>query len=107
MNIYISNLSFRIEDNDLKELFSEYGEIQSAKVIIDKFSGRSKGFGFVEMPNDDAAKKAIEELNQVEYDGKVINVSEARPREDKPRTFNNNRSRDNRDNNKNNRFNRN
>ncbi len=107
MNIYISNLSFRIEDNDLKELFSEYGEIQSAKVIIDKFSGRSKGFGFVEMPNDDAAKKAIEELNQVEYDGKVINVSEARPREDKPRTFNNNRSRDSRDNNKNNRFNRN
>src|SRR5574344_162715 len=105
MNIYISRLRFRIEDNDLKELFREYGEIQSAKVIIDKFSGRSKGFGFVEMPNDDAAKKAIEELNQVEYDGKVINVSEARPREDKPRTFNNNRSRDNRDNNKNNRFN--
>lgn len=104
MNIYISNLSFRIDDNDLKELFSEYGEIASAKVIIDKFSNRSKGYGFVEMSDDEAAKKAIEDLNQVEYDGKVINVSEARPRESKPRSFTNNR--DNRDN-KNNRFNRN
>jgi len=84
MNIFISNLSFRIENDDLKQLFAEFGEITSAKVITDRETGRSRGFGFVEMSNDDEAKKAIEELNQAEYDGKVINVSEARPREDKP-----------------------
>jgi RNA recognition motif-containing protein len=80
MNIFISNLSFRVSNEDLKQLFVEYGEVSSAKVIIDKFSGRSRGFGFVEMKNDDEAKKAIEELNQAEHDGKVISVSVARPR---------------------------
>jgi len=84
MNIYISNLSFDVNDNDLRELFEEYGEVSSAKVITDKFSGKSRGFGFVEMPNDDEATKAIEELNQAEYDGKTINVSVAKPREDRP-----------------------
>ena len=84
MNIYISNLSFKVEDSDLKQLFEEYGEVTSAKVIIDHYSGRSKGFGFVEMPDVKAAQKAIAELHQAEYDGKVIVVNEARPRENKP-----------------------
>jgi len=84
MNIYISNLSFRVEDSDLRQLFEEYGEVSSAKVITDRNSGRSRGFGFVEMPDDEASQKAISELNQAEYDGKTINVNEARQREDKP-----------------------
>ena len=88
MNIYISNLSFKVEDGDLKQLFEEYGEVSSAKVITDRYTGRSRGFGFVEMPDNEAAQKAIDELNQAEYDGKVITVNEARPREDKPRSNN-------------------
>ena len=84
MNIYISNLSFKVEDGDLKQLFEEYGEVSSAKVITDRYTGRSRGFGFVEMPDNEAAQKAITELNQAEYDGKVITVNEARPREERP-----------------------
>jgi RNA recognition motif-containing protein len=80
MNIFISNLSFRINDEDLRQLFEEYGEISSAKVITDKYTGKSRGFGFVEMSNEDSAKKAIEELDKAEYDGKVISVSIARPK---------------------------
>ena len=83
MNIYISNLSYGVSDADLKELFAEYGEISSAKVITDRETGRSRGFGFVEMPDDEAAQKAINELNEAEYDGKVIRVSVAKPRTDK------------------------
>jgi RNA recognition motif-containing protein len=86
MNIYISNLSFKVEDGDLRQLFEEYGEVTSAKVITDKFTGRSRGFGFVEMPDNEASLKAISELNQAEYDGKVITVNEARPKEDRPRS---------------------
>lgn len=71
MNIYISNLSFGISDADLNQLFSEYGEVSSAKVITDRETGRSRGFGFVEMSNDEEAEKAINELNQAEYDGKL------------------------------------
>ena len=85
MNIYISNLSFKVEDSDLRQLFEEYGEVSSAKVITDRYTGRSRGFGFVEMPDNDASLKAISELNQAEYDGKVITVNEARPREDRPK----------------------
>ncbi len=84
MNIYISNLSFDVNDSDLRELFEEYGAVSSAKVISDKFTGKSRGFGFVEMDNDEEGQKAIEDLNQAEYDGKVINVSVAKPREDRP-----------------------
>jgi RNA recognition motif-containing protein len=84
MNIYISNLSFKVEDSDLRQLFEEYGEVSSAKVITDRYTGRSRGFGFVEMPDNEASQKAINELNQAEYDGKVITVNEARPREDRP-----------------------
>ena len=85
MNIYISNLSFQITDEDLRDLFAEYGEVSSAKVITDKFTGDSRGFGFVEMPQDEAANKAIAELDKSKWDGRNINVSVARPKEDKPR----------------------
>jgi RNA recognition motif-containing protein len=79
-NIFISNLSFRINDEDLRQLFEDYGEINSAKVITDRYTGKSRGFGFVEMANDELAKKAIEELDRAEYDGKVITVSVAKPK---------------------------
>ncbi len=85
MNIYISNLSYGVSSNDLQELFAEYGTVSSAKVITDRYTGKSRGFGFVEMPEDAEAQKAINELNQVEFDGRVINVNEAKQREDKPR----------------------
>ena len=85
MNIYISNLSFDVNDSDLKELFEEYGPVSSAKVITDKYTGKSRGFGFVEMDDNTQAQQAIDELNQAEYDGKVINVSVARPRTDRPK----------------------
>jgi len=84
MNIYVSNLSFNIHDEDLKEFFAPYGEVASAKVINDKFSGQSRGFGFVEMPDDTAAKKAISELDQATVEGRAIKVAEARPKEDRP-----------------------
>ena len=80
MNIYISNLSYGVNDADLNQLFAEYGEIASSKVIMDRETGRSRGFGFVEMNNEEEGRKAIEELNGAEYDGKVINVTVARPR---------------------------
>ena len=83
MNLYISNLSYNVTDADLNELFADYGEILSARVITDRETGRSRGFGFVELKDDDLAKKAIEELNQATYDEIVINVTEARPREDR------------------------
>ena len=94
MNLYISNLSYNISDEDLRLLFADYGEITSAKVIMDRETGRSRGFGFVELSDDELAKKAIEELNQASYDGKVSNITEARPREDRGDRggrFNNNR----------------
>ena len=94
MNLYISNLSYNISDEDLRQLFADYGEITSAKVSMDRETGRSRGFGFVELSDDELAKKAIEELNQASYDGKVINITEARPREDRGDRggrFNNNR----------------
>ena len=83
MNIFISNLSWAIKDGDLRELFAEYGEITSAKVIMDRETGKSRGFGFVEMPNEEERKKAIEELDKAEYDGKVITVNVAKPREER------------------------
>ncbi len=82
-NIFVSNLSFRINDEDLKQAFADYGAVNSAKVIKDNFSGRSRGFGFVEMTNDEEADKAIEELNNAEFDGKVMTVSVARPKTDR------------------------
>ena len=84
MNLYISNLSYNISDADLRQLFADYGEITSAKVIMDRETGKSRGFAFVEMTSDEEGQKAIDELNGVEYDQKVISVSVARPRAEKP-----------------------
>lgn len=84
MNIYVSGLSFKLNDDDLRQIFEEYGEVSSAKIIMDKFTGRSRGFGFVEMGDSDG-QNAIDNLNEKEIDGKVISVSVARPREDRPK----------------------
>ena len=80
MNIYIAGLSYDINDVNLNELFTEYGEVSSAKVISDRETGKSRGFGFVEMTNEAEGQKAINELNGAEYDQKVITVSIARSR---------------------------
>jgi RNA recognition motif-containing protein len=77
MNIYVGSLHFKMSEAELKEVFEEYGEVTSAKIIIDKYSGKSKGFGFVEMTNDAEAKKAIEELNGAEISGRNIIVNES------------------------------
>ncbi|HEY0060117.1 MAG TPA: RNA-binding protein [Flavisolibacter sp.] len=84
MNIYVSNLSFNIQDEDLREFFAPYGEVTSAKIINDRESGRSRGFGFVEMSDDAASKKAITELDGAAIDGRTIKVMEAKPKEDRP-----------------------
>lgn len=84
MNIYVSNLSFNVNDDDLRGFFTPYGEVSSAKVIMDKFTGKSKGFGFVEMSDDNAAKTAISELDNGTVEGRNIRVMEARPKEDRP-----------------------
>lgn len=84
MNIYVSNLSFDVQDEDLREFFTPYGEVTSAKIITDRESGRSRGFGFVEMSDDAASKKAIAELNEATVEGRTIKVMEAKPKEDRP-----------------------
>lgn len=84
MNIYVSNLSFNVQDEDLRDFFAPYGEVTSAKVISDKATGRSRGFGFVEMSDDAAAKKAIDELNNAVVEGRNIRVTEAKPKEERP-----------------------
>ena len=97
MNIFIAGLSFKVNDADLASLFEEYGAISSAKVVVDRQTGRSKGYGFVEMEDEEAAAKAISELNEAEFDGRKISVSEAKPREERPRrSFDNNRGGGNR-----------
>lgn len=83
MNIYVSNLSFNTNDADLNELFSQFGEVSSAKVIMDRESGRSRGFGFVEMPSNDEGKEAMNSLNNKEVEGRAMSVSLAKPREDR------------------------
>ena len=81
MNIYVGNLSWNLKDQDLQNLFAPYGEVASAKIVSDKFTNRSKGFGFVEMANDDEARTAIDALNGTEVDGRNIVVNESRPKE--------------------------
>src|SRR5688500_8390788 len=83
MNIYVSNLSFNVQDEDLKDFFTPYGEVTSAKVITDRETGRSRGFGFVEMSDEAASKKAIQELNGATVENRTISVSEAKPKEDR------------------------
>jgi RNA recognition motif-containing protein len=80
MNIYVGNLPFNLGEEDLKEIFEEYGEVTTTKIVSDKFSGRSKGFGFVEMSNDAEATNAIKELNNAEISGRNIKVNESLPK---------------------------
>lgn len=87
MNIYVNNLSDNVTEDDLKDAFENFGQVVSVNIIKDKFSGVSRGFGFVEMQSNDEAKSAIEGLNGTELKGKNVNVNEARP----PRTDNNRR----------------
>lgn len=85
MNIYVGNLAYGVTDADLREAFGASGEVSSATVITDKFSGQSKGFGFVEMPNAAEANAAIRALNEKPLNGRNIRVNEAKPREERPR----------------------
>ncbi len=86
MNIYVSNLSFNVQDEDLRAFFTPYGEVTSAKVINDRETGRSRGFGFVEMSDDEAARKAIAELDGGDVEGRTVKVTEAKPKDDRPRS---------------------
>lgn len=81
MNIYVGNLSFKVSDQELKKIFEEFGDVISAKVITDRETGRSKGFGFVEMGNNHEAQAAIDELDGTEIKGRTIKVNKARPKE--------------------------
>ena len=81
MNIYVSNLGFDIQNEDLTTIFAPFGEVSSAKIITDRITGRSRGFGFVEMPNDEAGNKAISELNGGTIEGRTISVTVAKPKE--------------------------
>lgn len=80
MNIYVGNLSYKVSDQELQEVFEEFGEVTSAKVIKDRETGRSKGFGFVEIANDDNAQTAIDELDGAEINGRAVKVNKARPK---------------------------
>jgi len=80
MNIYVSNLNYSTKTESLQQLFAEYGEVTSANIITDRETGRSRGFAFVEMPNDAEGQKAIDALNGTEFEGKTINVNVARPK---------------------------
>ena len=84
MNMYVSNLSFHTNEEALRDLFTPFGNVTSAKVITDKFTGQSRGFGFVEMSDDTAARNAITELDQSTVEGRTIKVMEAKPREERP-----------------------
>ncbi len=80
MNIYVGNLDYKVNENDLQGIFEDYGNVSSAKVITDKYSGRSKGFGFVTMEEESEAKKAIDELNGATLENRAMVVNEARPK---------------------------
>src|SRR5215212_1292111 len=82
MNIYVGNLSWNLKDQDLANLFTPYGEVASAKIVMDKFTQRSKGFGFVEMANDEEAQAAIAQLNGTEVEGRNLVVNESRPKQE-------------------------
>ena len=85
MNIFIAGISYNLSNDDLEKLFEEFGEVTSARIVMDRETGRSKGFGFVEMTNDEEGNAAIAALNEKEIDGKTLAVSVARPREERPR----------------------
>lgn len=81
MNIYVGNLSYSSTENTLREVFEKYGQVTTVKIVADKFTGSSRGFGFVEMPNGDEAQKAIDELNGSDFEGRKLVVNESKPRE--------------------------
>ena len=85
MNIYVGNLSYQSTEDELRDLFAEFGDVVSAKLIVDKFTGQSKGFGFVEMSNNSEAQKAMDELNGRDMNGRNVTVNQARPRQDRSR----------------------
>ena len=85
MNIYVGNLSYQTTEDELRDLFAEFGDVVSAKLIVDKFTGQSKGFGFVEMSNNSEAQKAMDELNGRDVNGRNVTVNQARPRQDRSR----------------------
>jgi RNA recognition motif-containing protein len=85
MNIYVGNLPYNISEDDLKTTFSEFGEVETVNIIKDKFSGQSKGFGFVEMPSNSEADKAIKALNDTALKGRNIKVNQAKPKSDRPK----------------------
>lgn len=87
MNIYVGNLSYSTTEQGLEDTFGEFGEVTSARIITDRDTGRSKGFGFVEMSSNDEANAAITALNDKELDGRRVKVNEARPREERPRRY--------------------
>lgn len=82
MNIYVGNLDYKVDETDLKKVFEEYGAITSSKIITDKYTGRSKGFGFIAMENQEEAKNAIEELNGTSHENRTMVVNEARPKKE-------------------------
>jgi RNA recognition motif-containing protein len=92
MNIYVSNLSFNVQDEDLREFFAPYGEVTSAKVIMDRITNQSRGFGFIEMSDEAASRKAIAELDGATVENRTIKVNEARPKEERPARNDNDRS---------------
>ena len=83
LNIYVGNIAWSMTEDDLEALFAEHGAVTSANIITDKYSGRSRGFGFVEMEDDAAAEAAIEALNETEHSGRALRVNQAKPREDR------------------------
>lgn len=85
MNIYVGNLSYQTTDDELRGLFAEFGDVVSAKLIVDKFTGQSKGFGFVEMSNNSEAQKTMDDLNGRDVNGRTITVNQARPRQERSR----------------------
>ncbi len=85
MNLYVGNLPWSVTDQDLENMFREFGDVQSAKVLMDRETGRSRGFGFVEM-SDESGREAIEKMNNSDIEGRQLVVNEARPREDRPRS---------------------
>ena len=85
MNIYVGNLSYEVTEDEVRDIFTAHGEVSSVSVIKDKYSGQSKGFGFVEMPNQAEAEEAIKTLNESDLKGRNIKVNQARPKEDRPK----------------------
>ncbi|NIA05187.1 MAG: RNA-binding protein [Proteobacteria bacterium] len=84
MNIYVGNLPYSVTDDELRSAFAEFGDVATAKIIMDRYSGRSKGFGFVEMDNDSEAEEAIKSLDSTDMQGRKLRVNQAKPRVDRP-----------------------